>query len=53
MRREGTMIKKIYDKPQLKVVNLELVSLICKSSPSLTKIPVSPDEVMEEDEDFE
>ncbi len=45
------MIKKIYDKPQLKVVNLELVSLICTSSPN--QIPVRPNEVMEEDEDFE
>jgi len=51
MRREDTMIKKIYDKPQLKVVNLELVSLICTSSP--TEIPVRPDEVMEDGEDFE
>ncbi len=45
------MIKKIYEKPQLKVVNQELVSLICTSSP--TQIRVSIDEVMEEDEDFE
>ena len=45
------MIKKIYEKPQLKVVNQELVSLICTSSPN--QIPVSLDEVMEEDEEFE
>lgn len=46
------MIKKIYEKPQLKVVNQELVSLICSTS-SPTQIRVSIDEVMEEDEDFE
>lgn len=51
MRKEDIMIKKIYDKPQMKVVNLKLVSLICTSSP--TQIPVRPDEEMKEDEDFE
>ncbi len=45
------MMKKTYDTPQVKVVELNPASLIC-TSPPLTKMPVSQEE-MEENEDFE
>lgn len=45
------MIKKIYEKPEIKVVTLSPISIICTSDP--TQIPVRPDLEMEEDEGFE
>ena len=45
------MIKKIYEKPEIQVVELKPTSLICTSDP--TQIPVRPDLEMEEDEGFE
>ena len=45
------MIKKIFEKPQMKVVEQETVALIC-SSP-LDPVNVDPDDEMEENEEFE
>ena len=45
------MIKKIYERPQMKVVNVKPMSIICTSS--LTSVNVSPDEEMGEYEEFE
>ena len=45
------MIKKIFEKPQMKVVEQETVTLIC-SSP-LDPVNVDPDDEMEANEEFE
>ena len=45
------MIKKTFEKPQMKVVEQETVTLIC-SSP-LDPVNVDPDDEMEENEEFE
>ena len=45
------MIKKTYDKPQVKVLELKPVTLICTSP--LTSVNVNRNSVMDEDEEFE
>ena len=45
------MIKKIYERPQMKVVNVKPMSIICTSS--LTSVNVNRNSVMDEDEEFE